>query len=85
MAQWLGLHAFTAEGTSSIPGQGTKIPQVEWCGQNNNNKINNHLRVWAIPKWDVEYGKVDLTILQMYETTSLKEVWERGADLNTWK
>ena len=25
MVQWLGLGAFTAEGTSSIPGQGTKI------------------------------------------------------------
>ena len=26
--QWLGLHAFTAEGLGSVPGQGTKIP----CG-----------------------------------------------------
>ena len=26
--QWLGLHAFTAEGLGSIPGQGTKIPQA---------------------------------------------------------
>ena len=25
MVQWLGLGVFTAEGTSSIPGQGTKI------------------------------------------------------------
>ena len=25
MVQWLGLCAFTAEGTSSAPGQGTKI------------------------------------------------------------
>ena len=24
--QWLGLHAFTAEGTGSTPCQGTKIP-----------------------------------------------------------
>ena len=28
--QWLGLCAFTAMGLSSIPGQGTKIPQAEW-------------------------------------------------------
>ena len=26
--QWLELWAFTAEGPSSIPGQGTKIPQI---------------------------------------------------------
>ena len=26
VVQWLGLGAFTAKGTSSIPGQGTKIP-----------------------------------------------------------
>ena len=26
--QWLGLCTFTAEGTGSIPGQGTKIPQA---------------------------------------------------------
>ena len=26
--QWLGLHASTAEGMGSIPGQGTKIPHA---------------------------------------------------------
>ena len=26
--QWLGLRALTAEGTGSIPGQGTKIPHA---------------------------------------------------------
>ena len=28
--QWLGLHAFTSEGTGSIPGEGTEIPQALW-------------------------------------------------------
>ena len=28
VVQWLGLHAFTAEGASSIPGWGTKILQA---------------------------------------------------------
>ena len=28
--QWLGLHAFTAEGMDPIPGQGTKILQTSW-------------------------------------------------------
>ena len=32
--QWLGLHAFTVEILGSIPGQGTRIPQVMWCGKN---------------------------------------------------
>ena len=29
--QWLGLHAFTVKGLSSIPGWGTKIPQAVQC------------------------------------------------------
>ena len=31
--QWLGLHASTAGGVGSIPGQGTEIPQAAWHGQ----------------------------------------------------
>ena len=34
--QWLGLRAFTARGTGSSPGWGTKILQAVWHGQ----KIN---------------------------------------------
>ena len=30
--QWLGLHALTAKGPGSIPGQGTRILQDKWCG-----------------------------------------------------
>ena len=33
VVQWLGLHAFTAEGAGSIPGRGTKIPQASQHGQ----------------------------------------------------
>ena len=32
-AQWLGLHAFTAQGVASIPGQETNILQAEGCDQ----------------------------------------------------
>ena len=32
VVQWLGLHAFTAKGVGSVPGQGTKIPQATWQG-----------------------------------------------------
>ena len=28
MVQWLGLHTLMAEGSNSIPGQGTKIPRA---------------------------------------------------------
>ena len=35
--QWLGLHAFTAKGTGSVPGWGTKIPQAS-RGQKKQNK-----------------------------------------------
>ena len=33
---------FTAKDASSIPGQGTKIPQAVQCRQNNNNNNNNN-------------------------------------------
>ena len=33
VVQWLGLRAFTAEGTGSILGWGTKISQAAQCGQ----------------------------------------------------
>ena len=33
MAQWLGLHTFTAKGSDSILRQGTKTPQAMQRGQ----------------------------------------------------
>ena len=39
--QWLRLHAFTAKGTGSIPGQRTKIPQAAWCSQKRKRKKEN--------------------------------------------
>ena len=33
VVQWLKLQASNAEGTGSIPGQGTKIPHAKWHGQ----------------------------------------------------
>ena len=33
MVQWLGLGTLTAKGASSVPGQGTKIPQAEQLSQ----------------------------------------------------
>ena len=35
--QWLGLCSLTAKGPSSIPGQGTKIPQAAGTAEKNNN------------------------------------------------
>ena len=31
--QWLGVHHFTTKGMGSIPGGGTKFPQIAWHGQ----------------------------------------------------
>ena len=33
MIHQLRLYAFTAKDAGSIPGQGTKIPQAVWCGE----------------------------------------------------
>ena len=38
VVQWLGLFAFTAESTGSIPSQRTKIPHATRCGQNKTKK-----------------------------------------------
>ena len=38
VVQWLGLHAFTAEGAGSVPGWGTNIPQAEWHSQKKKKK-----------------------------------------------
>ena len=38
MVQGLGLRAFTAEDTGSIPGQGTKILQAVWYSQKKKKK-----------------------------------------------
>ena len=35
--QWLGVFPFTAEGVGSIPGQGTKIPQVAHAAKKKKN------------------------------------------------
>ena len=37
VVQWLGLCTFTAVSLGSIPGQGTKIPQVAWHGKKKKN------------------------------------------------
>lgn len=33
-------------------------------------------------EWNTEFDLSNLTILQMYETTSVKGVWKNGADLS---
>ena len=38
--QWLGLHAFTAEGEGSIPGWGTRVPKAAWCRKKKKPKHN---------------------------------------------
>ena len=44
MVQWLELHALTAGDMGSIPGQRTKIPQSEQCGQKKKNKTEESLK-----------------------------------------
>ena len=41
VVQWFGLHAFTAGPKGLMPGQGTKIPPAEWCGQKKKKKLVN--------------------------------------------
>ena len=38
--QWLGLYTFTAEGSGSVPGRGTKIPASRTARPKNKIKLN---------------------------------------------
>ena len=56
-AQWLGLHVSTSTSLGSIPGQRTKISQVEWCGKQNKMKKQKTLcclptRNYGEYKWE---------------------------------
>ena len=42
VVQWLGLHAFTAKGAGSLPGQGTKITQDVWHSQKKKKNLNKN-------------------------------------------
>ena len=58
--QWLRLHASTAGGTGSIPGQGTKIPHAAWRGQKNQkaNRQKNYLKMDYRPKHKMQNYKI---------------------------
>ena len=38
VVQWLGFRTLTVERPGSVPGWGTKIPQVAWLGQKKKEK-----------------------------------------------
>ena len=48
VVQWLGLHASTARGPGSIPGQGTKIHKLHDMAKKNNNNYNIVLALWKV-------------------------------------
>ena len=47
--QWLGLHASTAGGTVSIPGQGTKIMHAMGCGKKKKKNLAEDLIISPVP------------------------------------
>jgi len=48
--QWLGLCASTSTSLGSIPGQRTKISQVEWCGKQNKTNKKKPKKLCCLPK-----------------------------------
>ena len=51
MAQWLELHASTAEGRGSIPVWETKIPQATQHGQKIKIKIRKYIYIYLINQY----------------------------------
>ena len=52
VVQWLGFGASTAGGTSSIPGQGTKVPQATRYSQKKKKKNLKYLRAPKNVIWE---------------------------------
>ena len=69
MVQWLGLHAFTAEGPGSIPGEGTKIPQAAWLRQKNKQKTMRY-----------HYTPIKMAKIQNTDNT---RCWQTGGTTGT--
>ena len=67
--QWLRLHAPTAVGLGSIPGQGTKIPHAVWCGQKN--KMIEHLCEQGSPLIKQNYFKNALKLIMVMGAPAL--------------
>ena len=64
--QWLGLCILTAEGLSSIPGLGTKIPQATRSGQNEN---ASHLL-------SCHYARIRMTCIEALAESCVQCYWE---------
>ena len=74
MVQWLELHAFTAEGLGSIPGQGTKIPQAMQYGQKKK-RVRSFL-------YNTNMHKADRAVV-LEESADTVEVYEQLSQLST--
>ena len=63
--QWLGLHASTAGGTSSIPGWGNKILQATYHGQKEKKKKKERKKKEKKTKTKKEKIKISLLFEQI--------------------
>ena len=71
--QWLGLCILTAEGLSSIPGLGTKIPQATRSGQNEN---ASHLL-------SCHYSRIRMICTEALAESCVQCYWETMKDCHT--
>ena len=65
----LGLHTFTAKVLGSIPGWGTKIPQVAQCGQKKERKKERQPTDWEkiLANDDTNKGLISKTAKQIIQ------------------
>ena len=67
VVQWLGLHALTAEGLGSIPGQGTQIPQAARLSQRKRKRLTYLLTIHQVYK-EVDFQEAWMTWLMSVVT-----------------
>ena len=68
--QWLGVHAFTAEGPGSIPGLGTKILRATQCSQKKERKKEKKS---ILIKFLIKNFRIDLEIIILSEVSQTEK------------
>ena len=71
MVLWLGLHAFTAEGLGSIPGHGTRMPQVRQGSQKQKTRETENMPNLALCYFTVHLSSLSIKKMTLSYNTKL--------------
>ena len=79
VVQWLRLCASTAGDAVSIPGQGTKIPHAEQCGQKKKKSLLRDT-YWRIYRWDILQRAMNFMLTDLVSILMAKGLyWKKSS------